>query len=385
MMLNKKTLVFISLLLGAQSFARPYRHYLDPMRAEQTLAGIALRPRLSEREWSDIIHGQKNQNYAVKPGDNLWNISKRLFGDAWLWRKMWQVNQGVTNPHELDVGRILAYYSEDKSSEWKIPVVKLVPDGRMNANDLDTDRFINVDIKQRHRVSHFVLTNEALLGEVSGSFSPREGVGLEDHIYLRFFDESQAKVGESYLLVHEARTINDFSAEGNLISGKLMQVVGEVKLTVPESGLVRAEVKGMFQPVRRGDKIVSMQKTVSWSAALNPPTQLTARVVLGENPENKMFGQGGLILLNKGEQDGMKPGYLFRVYQDTDPVTESTKGVSPYFKGEVQIVFVNQVSSLGYILRNTDPIFIGDTVIPRQAIDDPAPPATHPNDTVEID
>lgn len=384
MMLNKKNTLLLLLVVTAPVFARPYRHYLDPRRAEETLAGITLRPRLSEKEWLDIIRGQKNQQYTIKPGDNLWNISKRLFGDAWLWRKMWQVNQSVTNPHELEVGRLLAYYSEEPMNEWKIPVVKLVPD-KNNVNDLDNDKFVNVDIKQRHRIGHFVLTNEEILGEISGSFSPRQTVGLEEGVYLRFQDPNRAKVGDSYIIVHEERSISDFSAEGALISGTLMESVAEVRLTVAESGLMRAEVLGMFQPVRRGDKIISIQKTVSWSAAIHPPSRLTARVVLGEHPENKMFGQGTLVLLNKGEQDGMKPGHLFRVFQDMDPYTKSTEGVSPTSKGEVQIVYVNPVSSLGYILRNTDPVFIGDTLIPRQAIDDPAPPATHPNDTVEID
>lgn len=381
--MRNKIFLFLLVGLNALSWARPYRHYLDPRRAEQTLAGIALRPRISEQEWLGIIRGQRNEQYTVRPGDNLWNISRKLFGDAWLWRKMWEVNQSVTNPHDLTVGRMLAYYSETEPSEMRIALVKLAASKRGGANDIDNDRFINVDIKQRHRVTHFLFSQEEVLGEISGSFSPRHTVGLEEGVYVRFFDESKVRIGESYIIAQEDRAVSRFGEGENAVEGTLMRTVGEVKLTVKES-LVRAEVTGIFHPIRRGDKIISMQRTVNWAAPQHPPDGLSARILLGEFAEKRMFGQGALVLLDKGEQDGMKPGYLFRVLRDTDPVLGSQQAVSPHFKGEVQIVFANGPSSLGYITRNSDPIFVGDTLIPRQAIADPPPPATRPNDTIEI-
>lgn len=383
MMRNKTFPFFFLVFFECLAFARPYRYYLDPNRAENILAGITLRNRLSEREWLNIIQDRKNASYSVRAGDNLWKISRRLFGDPWLWRKMWQVNQSVTNPHEIEVGRLLAYYSDQGPSDWKIPVVKLVPNGK--GNDIDNDRFVNVDIKQRHRVNHFVMTEDEVVGEVLGSYDPAEMLNGMDSVYLRFNDDSQARLGQTYMIAHEVRKIGSLGSEDLPTVGTLMQVVGEAKLTVMETGLVRAELTGVFHPLKRGDKILATPKTVSWTAALHPPDELIAHVVLGEHSESKMFGQGTLVLLDKGEQEGMKPGFLFRVSQDTDPFTKSTETVRTYFKGEIQVVFVNASSSLGYILRNTDPIVIGDLLIPRQTISDPPPFPHHPMESIEID
>ncbi len=44
--------------------------------------------------------------YAVKAGDNLWNIAKKHYGDSKMWKKIEQAN-GVANVKNLKIGQIL--------------------------------------------------------------------------------------------------------------------------------------------------------------------------------------------------------------------------------------------------------------------------------------
>src|SRR5690554_8168051 len=37
--------------------------------------------------------------YVVKPGDTLWDISKLFLRDPWYWPEIWYVNPQVENPH----------------------------------------------------------------------------------------------------------------------------------------------------------------------------------------------------------------------------------------------------------------------------------------------
>ena len=46
--------------------------------------------------------------YTVQPGDSLGNIAEKLFGNAWQWKKIYELNNDVlTAPHILKVGQIL--------------------------------------------------------------------------------------------------------------------------------------------------------------------------------------------------------------------------------------------------------------------------------------
>src|SRR5687767_7531240 len=44
------------------------------------------------------------EEYVVKPGDTLWDISKVFLRDAWYWPEIWHVNPQVANPHRIYPG-----------------------------------------------------------------------------------------------------------------------------------------------------------------------------------------------------------------------------------------------------------------------------------------
>ena len=359
------------------------RYYLDPSRAEEILANT-VRPKLLREQWFEILQGRESSTYEVRRGDTLWDISSREFGDAYLWRKLWQVNDYLSNPHQLSTGQILQYYREGTDPQIptiRVPVVKLVPGG---GSDLDEGSFINFDIRNQYRPQLLVVDDNQILGEISGGYSLKTNFSELDEIYLDLFRADTVRIGERFSIIRYLRTVGGSSAAGNAV-GDLMQIVGDVRVVALGEKLVKVEIIKMGDTIQRGDKVIDMAALVNWSAVFNPPDELTARIVAGEVADHRFFSQGTIVLLNKGAADGMKAGYLFRVYRDEDPLTGSSSDVEPDSKGEIQVIWASEYASLGFVIRNKLPLAIGDTLIANQLFADPPPPPRREFTVISLD
>ncbi|MBI4403109.1 MAG: LysM peptidoglycan-binding domain-containing protein [Deltaproteobacteria bacterium] len=375
-MSNKTILFLICALLQLSAQGRKlFRHQLDPNRAEEILGALAAKPRLLPEQWKKVLGHHALETYTVVPGDTLWGISRKLFKNAWYWNKVWHVNQYLANPHELEIGQILAFYREgevDSGPTVHIPVIKLTPSQKGALNDLDKDSFINVDIKDRFRSSIFVLDPDVpVYGEISGSYSPKEGLTQTDSVFVNLKNLENPMAGDAFSVVHVERELRDSTQTGSPILGTIVKLVGELKLISFEERLAKAELTSVFGVVRRNDLLVPIQKPIQWLTTLNPPDELQGIIVEGEQPEYLCFSEGNLVLVNKGRAAGMKEGYLFRVWKDKDPLLSSEKAVEPGFKGELQIIHVSQLASVAYILHNSDPLRVGDGVVPYQIFKNP--------------
>ncbi len=377
-------LIGILLTFSAFGRGRRYKYSINPYHAEEIISGIALKQPLYDEEWLSILGAnRKGQSYTVAKGDNLWGISRRVVAEPFYWRKLWQMNPFITNPHELEVGQILAlYHDRGDDPALRIPLLKLLPGG---SNDLDNDSVVNVDIKNKFRPKILVVNDDVTVGEITGGYTEKESFYNEDEFYLYFYERENVKPGDLYSVIRYERSLADGTQPGAPTIGNLARLLGEVKVIGVGEELMRAEMKAMFGPVRRGDKLIPLEKPIAKTAMQKPPDDLELRVVMGEDLDRRSFVQGDLVLLNKGTSDGVRLGFFFRVFRDQDPFTRKRRDVEASYKGEVEIVYTGELSSVGYVSRNTDPIFLGDTLVAGQLFPEPAHLSARAKDTLEID
>jgi hypothetical protein len=168
------------------------------------------------------------------------------------------------------------------------------------------------------------------------------------------------------------------------VEGQLTRVVGEVRILRERKGFFEAEITAMYDEVKRGDKLIPIQPAVKWTSQANAPEGFRAKIVDGETEGYDLYNQGQLVLIDKGSEEGMREGYMLRAFRDEDPVTEKRGGVPPDFKGDIQVIHAARLSSVGYILRNTEPLERGDLLYPAQDFPNRPPSPIHKHKTVEI-
>jgi LysM domain len=70
----------------------------------------------SEAEWQSLTGTRPSERYTIQSGDNLWNISKTLFGDGNYWPKVWSLNSNIKNPHLVSPNNSIRFLLGDESS-----------------------------------------------------------------------------------------------------------------------------------------------------------------------------------------------------------------------------------------------------------------------------
>jgi hypothetical protein len=58
-------------------------------------------------ELDSSVKQAASQTYVVKPGDTLWSIAQRFYGDPFKWRVIYDANHEISNPNIIYLGQQL--------------------------------------------------------------------------------------------------------------------------------------------------------------------------------------------------------------------------------------------------------------------------------------
>jgi len=83
---------------------------------EEQLSRVPLRPPMSDRSWRKWAGPALEKAYNIRRGDSLWHVSEILFGNPYLWPKVWQLNANLANPHVVFPGHELQFLPGNPNS-----------------------------------------------------------------------------------------------------------------------------------------------------------------------------------------------------------------------------------------------------------------------------
>ena len=217
--------------------------------------------------------------YIIKKGDTLWDLSGQFFNDPFLWPKLWQNNQYITNPHWIYPGSPIRFYPFEevkippaKPEEIKSPEVKPPEVKPEIAKKPPVEEKPVKEVVPPIKPPEVVLKPEAILsrderwaGFLTKEEFPGIGVVVEpketgrlimaegDIIYLAFRTRDPIEIGDRYTIFRISPRIKHPVTGLNL--GRKVNILGDCKIISGQGAMYTAQILKSYREIAVGDRI----------------------------------------------------------------------------------------------------------------------------------
>ena len=314
------------------------------------------------------------RQYTVKKGDTLWDISSLFLQDPWYWPEIWQKNPQLQNPHLIYPGDVLTLVYVDGQPQIRVdeaqrkiieqtggdlPVMKLSP-GIRTAPLAASIPSIPGDAIRQFLTKPRVVTKEQLeiAPRIIGSEDDHLIMGSGSHVYIRGeIDKERVR----FSVFKPGDALRD--PESDDILGYEAKYAGEVRISAyddPASG----DLTFTEREVLIGDRLLPEDKSKLENLYFPrvPDREVKGQII---SLYDALFGvaQFQIVVINKGERDGMEVGYLLATY------TQGTLVQDPYDKQRSDLVKLpDERSGLIMIFKTFDRVSYALTMESKRVI-----------------
>jgi len=316
------------------------------------------------------------RQYTVKNGDTLWEISSLFLQDPWYWPEIWQKNQQVKNPHLIFPGDVLTlvYVNgqpqmqineaqhkqvQQASESGDLPVRKLSPGIRTSALEASIPSIPGDAIRQ-FLTKPRVVTQEQLDNApyIVGSEDNHLILGDGARVYVRGeIDKERVR----FSVFRPGKALRD--PETDEILGYEATHTGEVHITAyddPASG----DLTFTSREVLIGDRLLPEDRSKLENLYFpHIPDKKVNAQILELNEALTGVAQLQVVVINKGERDGMEVGHLLASFTNGDIVRDRHNK-----RSSKPVKLPNERSGLVMIFKTFDRVSYAITLESRRVI-----------------
>ena len=302
--------------------------------------------------WDELVRQSNVETkYQVKKGDNLYDISDILFGDAHYWPKVWSLNRSLTNPHEIEEGQIVYFdsgniakppslsLSQNKegafllAESYREPVIpkqaprvhmKKLPGtfpstyGGQAALEAEQDVLAKIEVGERLVLKE----REAVTLYTEIMAKKPESIG---QVQITEDDSLYAKIGDFVVVnlkssVALGQKLSVYTIERSEDFYSIISWLGEVEIIKPvgnKGDTYKALVLSVNKTMFKGAKLsLERLKTFSYKSPDDEPALSikNLKILGGEGKlKRSLFNDGDLVYLNRGRDDGISNGDVYYV------------------------------------------------------------------------
>lgn len=329
----------------------------QPTQASQTDQSIELQPSAPEQ-------------YTVKKGDTLWDISAHFLVKPWYWPEIWQVNPEIRNPHLIYPGDVISLYYVNGKPRLGVNRQgdKLSPSIR--TYELE-DKDIGVPV---HTIRPFLIrpqvVSEEELKRAAHIVDSQENhliYGSGDKVYARGLDNPM--IGSRHSVFRPGKPLLDPVTGEHL--GFEATYTSDAEVTRITGELATIKLHNSVREVLRGDRLLplEMESNELYFIPHPPPPGTEGRVISFYDALSQV-AQYQVVVINLGQNQNIEPGHVFavnqagRVIQDVHHREDQRKQIAlPMERSGTMMIFRSfEKVSYGLIMESELPMRIGDIV-----------------------
>jgi hypothetical protein len=264
--------------------------------------------------------GVTPSSHLVRRGDTLWGICGYYFNNPYQWPRIWSYNAQIQNPHWIYPGDQVKLRQGAAIESAAAPPAQA---GR--ANIIDRRRQVPADTVFL-RNQGFIEDESSNWGEITGAREDKMFLTDYDEVYLRVTGDHDIKIGQ------ELTVYRPIKAQAG---GRLIEIQGTVKVDQwnPKERIARARVVETLDTIERGARIGPIARRFEVVPPARNEKDVEASILTSIHPHN-VYGQNQVVFIDRGEEDGLKPGnrlFIIRKgdgFHKTQPTGSAAKRIA---------------------------------------------------------
>jgi len=340
-------------------------------------------------------------SYTIKSGDTLWDISGLFLKSPWRWPELWGMNLAdIKNPHLIYPGQTLFLVTANgrarlttqagAANGGDVPTVRLSP--RIRIENLANNALPTL----RSSLIEPFLSEPLIVDEQTMAGAPRIVSAQDGRVLLTRGDRAYARSSSGNELQDDPtkqqklfRIFRDAKALKDPVSGEVLgfeaQYVGKALLargettqeTPDKDGTLRTEIVPATidivkakEEMRAGDRLLPEPPTQLQSYVPRAPKNpVDARIVSVYGSAVVNAAQNQVVVINRGERDGIENGHVLAILQDGARIVDKTDPQRPTIKlpdernGLLMVFRTFDKLSYALVLEITSGVKIGDRLV----------------------
>jgi hypothetical protein len=322
------------------------------------------------------------RDYIVKEGDTLWDISQRFYGDPFLWPRLWQQNQYVTNPHQIYPGdriRLYPYKVLIKLEELEKPppVEEVMPPSLPPVEEVPPPlppppERVRLVIYPEVRSAGFVAEEMEGIGRIVAAKVDKLQLVADDEIYVHFQKGISVRKGDQFTIFRVGEPIIHPIIKKKVLGNQVMILGTAVIIKTAEHGAQTALITRSYDSIVRGDELTPYFAPSEELAVDTVEERLYGWIVASKRPKIELV-EGDVVYIDRGEVNHIRPGYLFHVLR-RGAVVEYPVGANKKKKkketvklpdelvARLVVLRTQQKTSTAVIVQTRLPVRVGDEI-----------------------